>query len=188
MHTEIQPSPSKDSTLLGRGAQKWCPPTFRFGKTIQHNPTTPTIDHKNKRKSAGLMDGYYVIEDIVIPHPCLGVMINNVSKEDIAYHIIIGDLLQCTCPDFTKLSSQALTKKGKWVYCKDFYHVFRFLGKGVVHEWQVHSRTYVYLQQGHVTIWTCWCCRVVLSNMFKKASEWHVPYWFGLLNKKSTMD
>ena len=32
-------------------------PTFRFGKTVRRNPTTPLADHKNKWESAGLMEG-----------------------------------------------------------------------------------------------------------------------------------
>ena len=31
-------------------------PTFRFGKTMRCNPTTPMADHKNKWESAGLVD------------------------------------------------------------------------------------------------------------------------------------
>ena len=48
------------------------------------------------------MDGYYVVGVTAIPYPGFGMLINIVSKEDIAYHVIIGDVPQCTCLDFTK--------------------------------------------------------------------------------------
>jgi hypothetical protein len=70
-----------------------------------------------------------VIGITAILYPGFGVLINIVSKEDITYHVTIGDMLHCTCPDFTKMSSQSLEKKGKWMYCKHFYYVFRFLCK-----------------------------------------------------------
>ena len=48
------------------------------------------------------MNNYYVIGAIVIPYPEFGVLIKNISKEDIAYHVTIGDILLSICPDFTK--------------------------------------------------------------------------------------
>ena len=76
-------------------------PTTKFLKTVQRNPTTFMVNHKNKWESAGLMNGYYV-GGIAIPYPRFGVIINIVSKEDISYRIIIGDIPHCTCLDFTK--------------------------------------------------------------------------------------
>ena len=64
-----------------------------------------------------------------IPYLGYEMIIDIVSKEDITYRITIGDIPHCMCPDFTKMSSQALGKKGKWVYCKHLYYVFRFLCK-----------------------------------------------------------
>jgi hypothetical protein len=104
-------------------------PTSRFGKSVRRNLAPSTVDHKNKWESAGLMDGYYVVGITVIPYPGFGVLINIVSKEDITYRVTIGDMPHCTCSDFTKMSSQSLGKKGKWVYCKHLYYVFRFLCK-----------------------------------------------------------
>ena len=43
--------------------------TFRFGKSVRRNLTTPTADHKNKWESVGLMDGYYVVGVTAIPYP-----------------------------------------------------------------------------------------------------------------------
>ena len=64
-----------------------------------------------------------------ISHPKFGLLINIVSKEVVAYRAIIGDILLCTCLDFSKMSSQSLERKGKWMYYKYFYYVFRFLCK-----------------------------------------------------------
>ena len=75
------------------------------------------------------MEGYYVVEITAIPYPGFKVIINIVSKQDTTYHVTIGDIPHCTCPDFTKMSSQTLGKKGKWMYCKHLYYVFRFLCK-----------------------------------------------------------
>ena len=106
-----------------------CPATFKFGKTVRRNPIVPMTYYKNKWESIGLMDGYYVVGVIAIPYPRYGVIMNIVSKEDITYCITIGDIPHCMCPNFTKMSSQALGKKWKLVYCKHLQYVFRFLCK-----------------------------------------------------------
>ena len=100
---------------------------------------------KKKWESAGLMDGSYVVGVTAISYPGYGVIINIVSKKIITYRITIGDIPHCTCLDFTKMSSQALGKKGKWVYCKHLYYVFRFLCK-VDYESDkfIHAPTYTY--------------------------------------------
>jgi hypothetical protein len=96
-------------------------PTSKFGKFVRCNLSAPTIDHKNKWESVGLMDGYYVVGITAIPYPEFGVLINIVSKEDMTYRVTIGNIQHCTCPDFTKMSSQSLENKGKWVYYRHFY-------------------------------------------------------------------
>jgi hypothetical protein len=120
-------------------------PTFMFGKTMRRNPTAPLADHKNKWESAGLMEGYYVVGITAISYPGFGVIINIVSKHDITYHVTIGDISHCTCPDFTNMSSHALGKKRKWVYCKHLHYVFGFLCK-VDYESDkfIHAPTYTY--------------------------------------------
>jgi hypothetical protein len=76
--------------------------------------TTLTTNYKNELENARLMDNYYVIEIIGTLNPCFGVIINIVSKEDITYGVIIGDIRHYTCiMDFIKMSSHALGKKGK---------------------------------------------------------------------------
>ena len=45
------------------------------------------------------MDSYYVVGVIVISYAEFGMLINIVSKEDIAYHVTIDDIPHCTCPD-----------------------------------------------------------------------------------------
>ena len=87
--------------------------TSKFLKRVHRNPTTPTADHNNNWESAGLMD--IVVAAIAIPYPRFGVIINILSKEDISYNIIIGDIPHCTCPDFTKMSSHVLGKKKKCI-------------------------------------------------------------------------
>ena len=62
-------------------------------------------------------------------YPRFNVLINIVSNEDITYRVTIGDISYCICPDFTKMSSQALGKNGKWMYYKFLYYVCRFLCK-----------------------------------------------------------
>jgi hypothetical protein len=120
-------------------------PTFKFGKTMRRNPTTPTTYHKNKCNNVGLTDGYYVVGVTAIPYPSYGVIINIVSKVDIRYCITIGDIPHCTCPDFTKMSSQALGNKGKLVYCKHLHYMFGILCK-VDYESDrfIHAPTYTY--------------------------------------------
>ena len=76
-----------------------------------------------------LMNSYYVVGIATIPHIRFGLLINIVCNEGIAYHVTIGDLPLCTCPNFTKMSSQSLRRKGKGVYCKHLNCVFRILCK-----------------------------------------------------------
>lgn len=104
-------------------------PTYRFGKFVHCSPTPLTANYKNNSENARLMDNYNVIGVTATPNPCFRVIINIVSKEDITYCVIIGDILHCTCMDFIKMSSHALGKKGKWVYYKHSCYVFRFMCK-----------------------------------------------------------
>lgn len=46
-------------------------PTSKFSKTMRRNPTTPTVYHKNKGGSTGLMNGYYVVEVTIIIYPTI---------------------------------------------------------------------------------------------------------------------
>ena len=94
---------------------------------------------------AGLMDGYYVIGNTALPYLGFGMITNIVSKEDITYHVEIGDIPHRTCSDFKKMSSHALGKKGKWVYCKHLYYVFKFLCKVDYESHRfIHAPTYIY--------------------------------------------
>ena len=120
-------------------------PTSRFGKTVRRNLGALMANHKNKWESVGLMDGYYVVGIIAIPYPRFGVLLNIVSNDDIKYCVTIADMPHCTCPEFTKISSQSLGKKGKWVYCKHLYYVFRFLCKvDYGSDKFIHAPTYSY--------------------------------------------
>ena len=96
---------------------------------MRRNLTTLMVDHKNKWESVGLMDNYNVVGIFVTPYPRLGVLINIVSKEDIAYYVTIGDVPHCTCPDSTKMSSQSLEGKKDGCTTSILILVFRFLCK-----------------------------------------------------------
>ena len=69
--------------------------------------------HKNKWDNVGFMDGYYMVGVTTILHPGFGVLINIVFKKDIAYRVTIGNIPQCLCPYFTKMSAQSLGRKEK---------------------------------------------------------------------------
>lgn len=75
------------------------------------------------------MDGYYVVGIIVIPYTRFEMIINIVSKEDIACCITIDDIPHWTWFVFTKMSSQSLGEKGKWMHCKHLYYMLRFMCK-----------------------------------------------------------
>ena len=62
-------------------------PTFRFGKTVRRNPTSPMADHKNKWESVGLINDYCVVGVSAIPYPGYGVIINIIDKDDITSRI-----------------------------------------------------------------------------------------------------
>ena len=86
-------------------------PTSRFDKAMCHNLLTLTKIHKYKWERTGLIDGYYMVGVNDIPYPRFGVLINIGSKEDIVYHITIGDIPHCTCPDFIKCHLNVWEKK-----------------------------------------------------------------------------
>lgn len=57
------------------------------------------------------MDNYHVVGVTAIISLGFGVLSNIVLKEDIAYHVIIGNIPHCTCLNFTKMPSTSLGKK-----------------------------------------------------------------------------
>lgn len=61
------------------------------------------------------MDRYCVVGVTDIPYLEFGVIFNIMSKKENTYHVTIGDISQCSYPDFTKLSLGALGKRGIWV-------------------------------------------------------------------------
>jgi hypothetical protein len=102
-------------------------PTFRFKKTIHRNLSTLTTYCKRKWESVGLMDGYYVVGVTAIPYLGFGVLLNIVSKDDIAHQVTIGDISHCICPKFRNISSHALDRnvsrctRNIYAICLDFY-------------------------------------------------------------------
>lgn len=72
-------------------------------------------------------------------------IINIISKEDNSCCAAIGDIPQCTCTDFIKLSSMALGKKGKWGHYKYMYYEFKFICKvNYDNDKYIHTPTYIY--------------------------------------------
>ena len=100
--------------------------TSRFKKAMRRNLVAPMANLKNKWERTKLKDIYYVVRVTAIPYPRFGVLINIISKEDIAYRATIGEIPFCICTNFTKMSSQPLGMKWIWVYCKHLHYVFRF--------------------------------------------------------------
>ena len=84
-------------------------------------------------------------------------LINIVSKEDIAYYVAIGDIPLGACLDFTKMSSQSIGG-GKM----DVLQTFLLLCLDLCTRWitmsEVHSLSNAYLQQGYAATSTCYCC------------------------------
>ena len=60
-------------------------PTSKISKTLCHNPTTPTVYHPKKWENTRLLDGNYVVTVTSLPYPRFVVIINIVSKANIAY-------------------------------------------------------------------------------------------------------
>lgn len=55
------------------------------------------VEHKNKWKNIGLMDEHYVVGVTTTPCPKFEVIIEIISKEDITYHVTIGDIPHSSC-------------------------------------------------------------------------------------------
>ena len=132
------------------------------------------------------------------PYHGFGVIINNMSKACIAYCVIIGDIVQCMCPDFTKMSFQALGKKGKWVNCKHLGYIFGFLtrilcmnfeqfqlpiwrtlDRKTTQMWSLANKEYIYLK-----LWLLYCCLCCCHSMFL-FPQLHIPnyFWTSRLSK-----
>lgn len=69
------------------------------------------VNHTIKWESAGLIDRYYVVGVTIIPYIGFRVTINIVSKEGVTYHVTLGNIPQCICPDFTKTFSYVLGRE-----------------------------------------------------------------------------
>lgn len=51
------------------------------------------------------------------------------SKDEKQYLVSIVDIPQCSCSNFTRMSSLAMGKRGQWVLCKHLYYLFRYVCK-----------------------------------------------------------
>ena len=98
-------------------------PTSVFEKTLCCNPTTLMAYHKNN----GRMSYSWSLDSLPFYLHALKWKLT-LSPKRISL-ITIGDIPHCTRLDFTKMSSPALGKKGKWVYFKYLHCVFNFMCK-----------------------------------------------------------
>ena len=83
--------PSHSLVALFVGHYTWTYPTSIFPKTLHWNSGAPIVDNKNKWESTRPIDGYYVVGVTLIPYPRFEVIMNVISKEDVAYIVTIGD-------------------------------------------------------------------------------------------------
>ena len=163
-------------------------PTFKFGKTMCCNPTTPATDYKNKWKNIGLMDVYYVVGITAISYLGFGVIINMiVSKEDIIYCVTIGDIPHCTCPDLQKCPLMHWKRKGNKCIANIFIMWLDFCARWItrvtssfmhLHIPTMRSCDYLNLlvleSASNIT-------SVLLSRMYKNVNKWYVLAWIVII-------
>jgi hypothetical protein len=119
---QLQPSQSLEHIWVSLNPSTHS--TCSFLNTMCSNATRPIT---NQVGECWPQRWYYVVGVTTIP--CLGfeVIINIVSKKENSYHVTIGDMPQCTCLDFNKMSSHALGKNGNeciantHTMCLDFF-------------------------------------------------------------------
>lgn len=75
------------------------------------------------------MDGYYVVGMTGNPYLGYSCIITIVPKEGENLPHGIANIPQCTWPNFAKMLSLALGKRGQWVSFKHLYCVFKYLCK-----------------------------------------------------------
>jgi len=115
-HFPIQPNPTSYNT-------------FRHGYAIRRSMDPPSIEQRNKWSSTALMNNCYVSKLDALPYPGWGCVITLVTGKDKSYCVTFTGLPGCSCPGFLKMQSEALGKKGKWLYCKHVYYILRYLCK-----------------------------------------------------------
>ena len=97
------------------------------------------------------MDDYYVVGVTATPSIEFGCIITIVSKEERAYLVSIAYNPQCTCPDFAKMASMAMGKRGKRISYKHLYYVFRYLCKvDYATDKFIYTPTYNYCEVMHL--------------------------------------
>ena len=75
------------------------------------------------------MEDSYVVGITAIPYPDFGVRINIITKQDITYHVTIGDIPIARVQTLQKCPLKHWERWKKWMYCKHLYYVFSFLCK-----------------------------------------------------------
>ena len=164
-------------------------PSSRFGTVTHCNLGALTRDRKNKWEIVGLMDRYYVVEVTPILYSGLEVLINIISKEDIAYCVTSGNIRHCIFSNLTRMSSQPLGKKGEW--CTTNIFIMR---------WDLYARWIMILRSpftlshlpsmrlyGYLNLPMLLSVNnfpnLVFARVVENASD---LYWCGLLSKKIT--
>jgi hypothetical protein len=155
---------------LGVGSQQlwlcipYTHPTSNYFKIVCWNLSLKLATYKNNWEVAILMNNYYILGALSTLCPRFAVIINNISKDDKTHHVTIGSISQCKCPNFTKMSSHVLRKKGKWVYWKHLCNVFKILCKADHNNSKlIHALMYTYndimrpLELASVVEHQCWC-------------------------------
>lgn len=123
----------------------------RYGKVVRRSPHAPDADHRNKWESSALMNGYNIVGVTIVPHPGYGAVISFAAPTDNIYRVSISNFPNCTCPDFIKMSTTSLGKKGKWVNCKHLYYLLRYYCKlDYTRDAFMHAPTWSYREVIHL--------------------------------------
>ena len=117
----------------------------------------PLLEHKNKWESALHMDGYYVVGVIAIPYLGYGCIVTVISKEEKTYLMSVVDNPHHNCPNFVKMTSMVVGKRGHWMPCKHSYYDFHVFVQSWLCHWQIRSRIHIHLQWGDVSFRARWC-------------------------------
>ena len=91
------------------------------------------------------MDGYYVVGVIAIPYLGYGCIVTVISKEEKTYLVSVVDNPHHNCPNFVKMTSMVVGKRGHWMPCKHSYYDFMYLCKvDYAIDKFVHASTFIY--------------------------------------------
>lgn len=157
---------------------------------MRHFIATRMTYHKKKRENVGLMDNYCVVGITVISYTWLGVLNNNFSKKDIAYHVTIGGIPHCTCPD--KCHLNRWEEKGNWcianIFIKCLNSCIRWITIVTIPfmlQCTPTRSSYGYL---NLRVWQSNVPNVVFNYMFEKFNKWYVSVRIVIIKNKQWID